>query len=539
MSKEINFFLLVVAVAAFALLVVPSPEFPMNDEWMFSRSVNKFFETGVITCDGCTTSGVLLVSMGIASAKIFGFSFEALRYIVVLFGILSVAVTYLLLKEITKNRKLSLLGSMFLLANPIFYNTSHLFTTDVPFLFFVVLSVFFAVKAISGKQQRYFLFCALSVSAAILLRQFAIAIPAGILIYYLLSNRKMILRPPVITAILLPILVMGVFVLNQIQATGKYYSQEFDVKNPVGLSKEGVYYFWSTSIYSGFFFAPLAFVSYRYIRNKTFLGLLIFFAATAIAAALFLAGSFPQTGSMPYLGNILNKNGLGTVTIPGQEGKAEYFPQTFWILVTAISIVSVSVIFTEIISKVRKINFRGPEFFLIVIVGIFLLSALTKVGGFYDRYTLVFIPLLGFVLLEKLRSKTLQKISIAFLMLLVSFSFVAELDYVNWDKVRWQEISELESQGAQKENINGGFEFCLYNYGMKHVYDYWKQIGVFDSPGIRPHDWKFCPGDQYVISFSENPKDLASEKRYVTQKTVDYCLYGNFLCGRIFVLKAI
>lgn len=539
MVSDIKLFLLSVAISVLALAFVPSPQFPMSDEWMFARSVNNFFETGVIGCDGCTTSGTLLVSMGIVLTKLFGFDFSAFRYIIILFASLSVGVSYLLLKEITKNAKLSFLASFFLLVNPIFFVMSHLFTTDVPFLFFVILSTYLAVKGIKEKDYKYFVLCAISTSAAIFLRQYAAAIPAAILIYFLISDRKSLKKIPVLLSIFLPIALLGVYTLDQILTTGQYYSQGFETRSPFGISRDGLFYFWSTVIYFGFFFMPLAFVAHRYVKNKIFLGTLTFLAVTAIGASLLLSSSLPQTESMPYLKNTLNKDGLGAVTIPGEEGKNEYFPDSFWFFVTAVSIISASIISTEIISRVRKKKFGAPEFFLIILIAVFLLTIITRGGGLYDRYIMVFVPLLAFIFVDKLKSsKTLVAVSIAVLVVMFSFSFIGNLDYVNWSSVKWNEITKLQSDGVAKENISGGFEFCLYNYGMKYVDDYWKSLGIYNSPGVRPHDWKFCPSDDYVISFSERPRYFVSDKTYETERKVGYCLYGNFVCDEIFVLKS-
>jgi 4-amino-4-deoxy-L-arabinose transferase-like glycosyltransferase len=519
---------------------VPSPQFPISDEWMFTRSINIFFDNGVFTCDGCTTSGTLLVAIGIIITKIFGFDFTAFRYLIILFGSLSVGFSYLLIKEITNKPKLSFLASFFLLVSPIFFVMSHLFTTDVPFLFFIVLAAYLAVKAIKSKDTKYFLFCAIATSAAIFLRQYAIAIPAAILIYFLISDRKFLKKIPVIISIILPIILFGAYSLDQILTTGQYYSQGFETRSPISISKDSVYYFWSTLIYLGFFFIPLAFLSHRYLKNKTFIAITIFLGVTAIGASLLLSTILSQTESMPYLKNIMNKNGLGVITIPGEEGKNNYFPDTFWFFVTALSILSSSILLTEIFSKIKKRNFAGPEFFLLIIVGIFLLSIITRGGGLYDRYIMLFIPLIALIFVEKIStSKILIPISIAALVIMFSFSFVGYLDYVNWSSVKWDAISKLESEGAPKEEITGGFEFCLYNYGMKYVDDYWKSIGIYNSPGIRPHDWKFCPGDDYVISFSENPKYFVSDKTYETLRKVSYCLFDDIACDEIFVLKSV
>lgn len=542
MKQERKIFLFIFFASLLVMAFFPSPEIPLNDEWMFARSVNNFFETGIIACEGCTTSGTLLVGMGVFLTEIFSFSFTVFRILVIIFGALSVSISYLLIREVTKSDKYSILASVFLLANPIFFNTAHLFMTDIPFLFFSLLSIYFATRGIKLNDPRQFIFSAITISAAIFLRQIAIAIPFGILIYFLISNRKMLRSVPILISIFLPAIILGVFMLNQLQATGFFYSQEFDVKNPFGISAGSVYNTWSSLIYFGFFFMPIAYVSYKYLRRKFFIGSLVFFAITAIGANMFLSDAFPQTSQMPYLGNIMNVNGIGAINIPGQDAKSNFFSIPFWIFVTIVSIISASVIATKIIYKIREKNIRTPEFFLIIIMGTLLLTVLTKTGAFFDRYIIIFIPLLAFIFVDELKkSRTLFMLSIAAIIFLFSFSIVGQLDYIKWNEVRWQEISNLQAQGIREEMINGGFEFCLYNYGMNIQYEYWREIGVFDFDGVRPHDWKFCPGDDYIISFSESPQDFLSvtNRNYVIEKEVEYCSAGRLICDKLFVLKAI
>jgi 4-amino-4-deoxy-L-arabinose transferase-like glycosyltransferase len=540
MIRDAKYVLFLAVVSLVFLLALPLPEFPMNDEWMFYRSVNIYLDTGRIVCDGCTVSGTLLVSIGSFISEVFGFGFATLRYFVIATASATVVITYLTLRKMGGKENLSLLVSAFLLTNPIFFNMSHLFTTDVPFLFLVALSAYLGVSAIKEKSGPKFFMCGVSASASVLMRQFGLAIPVAMVAYAVLFDKSLLRNRIFLISVLLPLVVTGWFMFSQLQATGSYYSQEFDVKKPIGIGREGLYYFWSTIIYIGFFFSPLAIYTHRYLGKNLFRSIAFFLAVTALASWMLLSPSIPQAESMPYLGNILNKYGLGTVNMLGEYGKEPVLPAWVWFVITSVSIAAASVISFEILSKVRQRKLPGAEAFLLILVGIFLLSALLKVGGFYDRYIMVFIPLLSFIMLQRIEANAKLFVpSIIFVLITGAFSFVMQLDYIVWENVRWGAIADLNERGINSDQINGGFEYCLYIYGMQHQYEYWKEKGVYDHPGIRHHDWKFCPGQEYLISFSDSLKETNLYPSYYIYRSYPYCLAPGFLCDTIYVLKTI
>jgi hypothetical protein len=540
MIRDAKYALFLAVVSLVFLLAVPLPEFPMNDEWMFYRSVNIYLDTGRIVCDGCTVSGTLLVSIGSLISEVFGFGFATLRYFVIATASATVVITYLTLRKMGGKENVSLLVSAFLLTNPIFFNMSHLFTTDVPFLFLVALSAYLGVSAIKEKSGAKFFMCGVSASASVLMRQFGLAIPVAMVAYAVLFDKSLLRNRIFLISVLLPLVVTGWFMFSQLQVTGSYYSQEFDVKKPIGIGREGLYYFWSTIIYIGFFFSPLAIYTHRYLGKNLFRSIAFFLAVTALASWMLLSPSIPQAESMPYLGNILNKYGLGTVNMLGEYGKEPVIPAWVWFVITSVSIAAASVISFEILSKVRQRKLPGAEAFLLILVGIFLLSALLKVGGFYDRYIMVFIPLLSFIMLQRIEANAKLFVpSIIFVLITGAFSFVMQLDYIVWENVRWGAIADLNERGINSDQINGGFEYCLYIYGMQHQYEYWKEKGVYDHPGIRHHDWKFCPGQEYLISFSDSLKETNLYPSYYIYRSYPYCLAPGFLCDTIYVLKTI
>ena len=82
-------YLLILLFIAAEIIINPIGEFPLNDDWAYSRLVFNYVENGVITSTGW--EGSLFypqMYLGILLSGIFGFSFSMLRISVVIISII-------------------------------------------------------------------------------------------------------------------------------------------------------------------------------------------------------------------------------------------------------------------------------------------------------------------------------------------------------------------------------------------------------------------------------------------------------------------
>ena len=125
------------------ILVNPLGDFPLNDDWAYARSVKDFLDTGNFQLPGWAVANLLpQVFLGVIFCLPFGFSFTALRFSTLTMGLVGVIATYLLLKEISYNQKIALLGALLIAFDPIYFGLSNTFMTDVPHYAVSVISLY-------------------------------------------------------------------------------------------------------------------------------------------------------------------------------------------------------------------------------------------------------------------------------------------------------------------------------------------------------------------------------------------------------------
>ncbi len=523
-------------ISIISLTVIPFVEFPLNDTWIYSRNVRIFLEENRWVCEGCTAAGLLVVVMGAVFSELFGFTFTNLRILTIIFAVGSILLTYVLSQKITRNNKLSFLSALLLLSNPIFFNISHVFMTDIFFLFFTILSVLLSYKWLENGKPKY-LFAFLIVSSVnVLIRQLAILVPFSLVVFVLLQKRKDF-NFKFFALNMIPFVIFLLYVASEYIRFGTFYRREFDPTSPIGISGSSIYFFWSSIVYAGLFFLPIAISGIKMLSKRYFALTFVAFVVIAILLNVFVAPNHPRAYSMPYLTNTLTKYGVGAITISGVSDKPLLFPDWVWLAVTILSFLSASVILHEIKSKLLAVKWEPSNYLLIVAV-LFVLFALVRQGEYFDRYNLVLIPLLAPVFIQKIsKSGFLQVASVIFVVMMFVIAFAGTYEYFEWNKTRWDIIDGLISKGVAKENINGGFEYCLYNFGMKYVYLYWKDAGLENFKDVRPHDWKFCPNDKYIISFSQMPDDLKNPEGLVVKEKIQYCMLNY--CNDMFLLERI
>src|SRR5205823_11305274 len=133
---------------ALVLLTNPSGQFPLNDDWSYSRVAQTLVDHGRLRFTAFTSMTLIAqVLWGALFCLPFGFSFLALRLSTLTLAAIGVVASYFLLREIRVNRHVALLGACILALNPFYFSLSVTFMTDVPFCAVSMLSLLFFVRA--------------------------------------------------------------------------------------------------------------------------------------------------------------------------------------------------------------------------------------------------------------------------------------------------------------------------------------------------------------------------------------------------------
>jgi len=160
------------------VVVNPLGNFPLNDDWSYARAVQGFVERGDWRPTGVTAASLITQSLwGAVFCKAAGFSFNALRLSTLTLAIVGILGVYVLFVANNRGRLLAVIAALTFGFNPIYYELSTTFLTDVPFATSAILSSIFFVRCI-----RRFGYFDLSVASALavaatLCRQLGLFLP--------------------------------------------------------------------------------------------------------------------------------------------------------------------------------------------------------------------------------------------------------------------------------------------------------------------------------------------------------------------------
>jgi hypothetical protein len=155
--------------------------FPMNDDWSYSLTVKNWLDTGEFRPLGWTSMTLIShAAWGALFSKLFGFSFENLRLSILVLGAAGQIGSYFLFLQMGSIRVQALVGALVVGFNPIFFDTSFTFMTDISFLAVVIWALLYIVKYLqTAKTIDWLMALTLSV-VAVMCRQVGLSLILGL-----------------------------------------------------------------------------------------------------------------------------------------------------------------------------------------------------------------------------------------------------------------------------------------------------------------------------------------------------------------------
>ena len=127
-----------------------------------------------------------IVSLGY---EVFGFNELGLRFFHALLGVLTGVITYLFTKKITRSENTAALSFLILCLSFIFIANARYASPEIPFTFFITLSLYLWYEYYTKKKEALFWLALTSSSLAVLTKGPAgFVLPAGVVFFYLLLN---------------------------------------------------------------------------------------------------------------------------------------------------------------------------------------------------------------------------------------------------------------------------------------------------------------------------------------------------------------
>ncbi len=490
--------ILVLLFLSVLLLTNPLGDFPLNDDWSYGQAVRNLIQNHEYQLTNWTSMPLLTqVLWGAFFSLPDGFSFTALRFSTLLLSLAGLMLLLLLVRPRGERMFPALLAPLLLLFNPVYLNLSHTFMTDVPFIAFMLGSILFLVR---GTERQNKLLLALGVFLGVLatlLRQTGMLIPVAFSLGYLSRGRVTVRR------VLLPagflLLTVGSFVAytRWLSATGRlptgYFAQTQQVVAVLGsglpaLARRAVGSLLTTFIYLGLFTLPIGLLFLDLTRKRRLAVLL------GVSAALLALAQLLHVG---FAGNILSDRGVGPFTLAHSDSYPAFTGAKASTAVLGLLVILGGALLLEMLARVLR-NVRSAYVCSVCLSLAGLYSTSLLLVQQFDRYMLVYLPLLAIPAMVELRrappARTAVAATLAALLLYGVFSVCAVHDYLAWNRTRWQAIGQLTSGlGVGPERIDGGFEFNgLHTYSEDYV----------RSPNKSP--W-WVKDDEYVVAFDIIP----------------------------------
>jgi hypothetical protein len=209
----------------------PLYNYAYDDDFAYAKSVQMLYETGEFHLTEWTAPTLVAqVWWGVIFTKFFGFSFVSLHFSVAVLLFISLVAFYRLLCEFKVEEFTAMIFTLFLLAFPWVTLYTFTFMTDVPFMSFTILSLYFYSLAIWRKWNHYLMIGGFMSSLAFLVRQSGLLLPISIVVAVTITNlikggvSKRQIFTNIILVVFFPILTLGGYIL-WLSSTGQTYSQ--------------------------------------------------------------------------------------------------------------------------------------------------------------------------------------------------------------------------------------------------------------------------------------------------------------------------
>ncbi len=512
--------LIVVIYAVAVLLVNPRGEFPLNDDWAYTRSAFRLAAgSGVQIDEWAAPSLVGQALYGGLVAFISGPRFLPLRLTTLLLSCGTAMLLWFSLREMGMTGRSAWVAILAWIFNPIQFCLSFTFMTEIPFLFFVTAGIFLLMKARSHGTYRILICSAACFGYAYLIRQTALLFILAGIVTFLVSDFGTAIRTRMRSAAVWG-LTAGAFVVvyhGWIVLRGgptPATLRKLELLQHLG-PRQLLGNFFGLSFYVAFMLTPLWVLHIRPLcelflssRRRVFFSVSV--ALTIIAGTglwwfrvhysrptYLPAAAFHA--QMPFLLNVLYDTGLGPVTLdPTYYGPppTPVYPN-IWFAVTLLTAVGLVILGTVCLQEFRRLDGSSKwrkEILVFLILSFVGISAFEVIfshqqeGGLFDRHILATaLPALLLAAVAespgcrcqqvggpgRMRSSILcLSAAVLTIGLLAWFCVTATHDYMSWNRLRWKIGTELLERGINPLVVSGGFEFNAW-----HNYDKFRARG--------------------------------------------------------------
>jgi 4-amino-4-deoxy-L-arabinose transferase-like glycosyltransferase len=554
--------ILAIYVAA-AFLVDPRGEFPLNDDWCYTRSAFLLGTgQGMHLDEWAAPSLVGQALYGAALVAGFGTSFTALRISTIVLSCAVACLLVVILREAGMQNRLAWFAALSWIFNPVQFCLAFTFMTEVPFIFFLGLGTYLYARHLRRRSLPVLLLSSAAFGYAFLIRQTAALFIGPLLCAVLLGRPKdsWHTRLSAFFAAGLPasLLVGGYYAwLAGRGGLTPATQRKFDLLEHITTEQiAGNAY--GILFYLSFMLLPLLPVAVpqlwralQELRRGTRIALVAAWAIVSASGLWWFYMNYSSPGylpseafhsRMPFLLNVLYDTGLGPVTLdPTYYGTpvTPTYPQA-WRVVTglvAAATVPLGVVISLAFARSRSFRRRAPargQFLLFAVLS-FLAVAVFEIifshlqeGGLFDRHllTAVFPMILMFAVIpaESVEHRGFRLagyiVGVALAACAAWFCISATHDYLAWNRIRWDMGRQLLARGVDPLTASCGFEFNAW-----HNYDAFRARGNIG----KIYYWWYDRKD-YLIA-------MAPQEGYRIVQQEEYCSWVHRQSVPLYLLQ--
>ncbi len=518
-----------VAFLVMILLIAPLREFPVEDDWDYSKTVWNLLQTGTFQRLEVTQATVLFPTLwGALFSQIFGYSFATLRISTLVLAFGALTFFYLLLGELEFDVPRRVLAALALMVTPAFVYLAFSFMTDVPFLFGLLGALYFYVRAWRRGDARLALIGSAFAALAFLARQIGALIPLafGLFVMWMrytpgpdaTSQSKTRWAAPrwILAGMALPLMVVGAFFI---------WLQFFDGANWADQTRtlSGTLGFWLQLDTAGV-------VGRRYVIAAATIGIYILPLWLAMAPAIpeawhswWASGCWRKWAGVifaavfviavarmaardqwfPYLTDILTRRGLRPYLAYTAYELGAHRP--FALSTEAAAALTLAtglagwVLSTLMIARVRTRLSPG-------LACVYLTTAIMAAGSltfftYFERYLLPLMPGAIVLALDAARRTRISiRAGVAGVLIAAVLTIALMRDYFAWNEARWTAGRALLEMGVPVEQIDGGYEWNGW-----HLYDASVEYIRAHNLEMTIDPWKYVMDPQFMFAFVPPP----------------------------------
>lgn len=447
-------------------------DFPLNDDWMYFIPVKHLLLDGkIILSDMASPTQITHVLWGALWAKFFGLNFAVLRLSTIALGAGAIFLLYLLLKECGAKDSGAAVACACAAFNPVFFLLSSSFMTDVPYLFWMLLSLYCYMRHERNDSGYWFWAASVFSCLCYLSRQTGIFLPLAYSLF--LASERRITAKALFKIWILPVLAVSghAFWFSFIHGP-TWASSNYVIKGTIGhisapgrLLSDIFTRAMASAMETGFFLLPMtagiAVYPGQFFRRKSPLRLetsgYILLAAFIVSALGYLISA----GPMPYLENTFSRTGLGVVTVGGTKLKLSgiFAKNWFWNTATVLGFLSAAVFIAALpgkktsTGKMSLVSYACLSQFAFSLLG----------ARFFDRYLLLLLPWQALTLAVALNNRRFSNLlNFGGIFLAAALGWAGTMDYFAWNEAKWKAGMLCRQSGITEPETANGFDWDGY-----------------------------------------------------------------------------